>query len=156
MRTILKSYKSIYKVFFEGSSLINKENLDLTFFGDPEETVELSEFQTFLVQLDKKDPNKNIKSIKNIKEILPLGTADKKNLSRFVVILVNKNSDETSDVTDSRFGFLIAYNNKLGYILLGVWPFKENSLLTSEISPKTLFSENLKQNNKYSEILIIS
>ena len=149
----MKSSNAAYKVFFEGSSLINKENLSLTFFRNNQEYLKHPQIQKYLTQLEKSD-QKVVKSLKNIKEILPIGNYSKDNITKFVVILVKKN--EKQETKPVRFGYLFGHHNKEGFKDLGFWPFREKETSIELIPFQSLVEDFSNQKEKYEEFLIIS
>ncbi len=155
---ILKSYNSVYNVFFNGSSLINKNELSLTFFDqnnyyENDEIIILKNFNRFLLSLDDLGLRSEIKikTIKTINQVIPLGSADLKNILNLYVILITEKKEE------NKIGLLIGNHEKLGYILLGLWPHNPYKIFKNENEINDILNEMIQTtNNKYKNILIIS
>ncbi len=111
---------TIYKVYFQGVSDADPEEISLTFFKFTNEENNLDTFPSFLLEYNELARKKKVYSFANIKETLPLGNASKKEIIQFYVLLFTftGNNDEIK-----KNGILIAKHKSKGFIILGEWPY---------------------------------
>ncbi len=111
---------TIFKVYFQGVSDTDPEEISLTFFKFTNEENKLEAFPSFLLEYSELARKKKVYSFANIKEILPLGNASKKDIIQFHVLLFTF-TNSNKEVKKS--GILIGKHKSKGFIILGEWPY---------------------------------
>jgi len=135
----------VYKIYFKGSNNLELNELKLTF-------EEMSNEEPFIIPNNIIDrlktlstKNKKIINIKNIDSVQKFGSETTlRDLNNFIVILIT--------LDNKKKGFLIGYKNKIGNIMLGIWPFKESE---SKELYKTLIKNIGDEYQKFEKICII-
>ena len=111
---------TIFKVYFQGVSDADPDDISLTFFKFTKEEFNLDGFPSFLLEYSELARKKKVYSFANIKEILPLGNASKKDIIQFYVLLLTF-TGSNNDIKKN--GILIAKHKSKGFIILGEWPY---------------------------------
>ncbi|MHA1718934.1 MAG: hypothetical protein ACTSWX_15915 [Promethearchaeota archaeon] len=144
----------IYKVYFQGVSESDDEDISLTFFQFTNEEVLLDAFPSFLLQYNEIARKKKVYSFTNIKEILPLGKASKNDIIQFYVLLFTFN-DSKNEI--KKRGFLIGKNKSKGFIVLGEWPYNlkrnENS---ATLEYNKILIKIIEEPNFFKDVLLIN
>jgi len=145
---------TIYKVYFQGVSDENSEDISLTFFKFTNEENSLNAFPSFLLEYNELARKKKVYSFANIKEILPLGNASKKDIIHFYVLLLTYTG---SNDEIKKNGILIANHKSNGFIILGEWPYDPKK---NENSPtleyNKILSKIIEEPNFFTKVLLIN
>lgn len=111
----------IYKVYFQGVSESNSEDISLTFFQHNNQEIILDAFPSFLLEYNEIARKKKVYSFGNIKEILPLGNATKANITQYYVLLFTLIQGMEKP---KKSGLLIGKHKEKDFIILGIWPYE--------------------------------
>lgn len=144
----------IYKVFFQGVSDENPEDISLTFFKFQKEEHSLDAFPSFLLEYSELARKKKVYSFANIKETLPLGNASKKDIIQFYVLLFTFTG---SNEEIKKNGILIAKHKTKGFIILGEWPYNpkknENS---ATLEYNKILSKIIEDPDFFKKVLLVN
>ncbi|KKK42562.1 hypothetical protein LCGC14_0385740 [marine sediment metagenome] len=139
-----------YKIIFKAIENVENENLIMS-FKDLDSINPIAIPSEFIKKLrDLSEDLENIIHFQNIEEVLIIGNfVPKYNYNYYLINLFEKLNGEKQ-------GYLIGNVNKLGDIIIGVWPFNQ---LLLELTPDVIintFDEMIKSPNNYRKICIIS
>jgi hypothetical protein len=141
---------SIYKVIFKGDQIKETEFLSLTFKNIiSERPIHIpADFFSNLKILSEK--NQNITNFQNIEEVLRFGeTSANYKFNYYIIVLF------TSKRNNKKEGFLIGNVKKLGDILIGIWPFNNESYSFSREIILDKLNELFNQYNNFKSICLI-
>ncbi len=145
---------NIYKVFFQGVSDANSDDISLTFFKFTDEVYTLDAFPSFLLDYNELARKKKVYSFANIKETLPLGNASKRDIIQFYVLLFTFTG--TNDKIKKK-GILIAKHKKKGFNILGEWPYNPNKNENSAtLEYNKILIQIIKEPNLFKNVLLIN
>jgi len=145
---------TIYKVYFQGVSDTDPDDISLTFFKFTKEENKLEAFPSFLMEYSELARKKKVYSFANIKEILPLGNASKKDIIQFYVLLLTFSG--TNDEIKKN-GILIAKHKKKGFIILGEWPYNPNKNENSAtLEYNKIMTKIIKDPDFFKKVLLIN
>jgi len=140
---------NIYKVILKGNQAEEADFLSLTFKNViSEKPIHIpAQFFTNLKNLS--ETNQSIIHFQNIEEVLSFGEGSPNYKFNYYIILLI-----TSKVNNKREGFLIGNVKKLGDILIGIWPFNDEShSFSSDILER--FHEIIREPSKFENISLI-
>ncbi len=142
---------NIYKVFFKGIKDSYENKLSLTFkSGKYDKPISLP--SNFFMELKKlSEISENLIIFKNIEEVIEVGNTNSiMSYKHFKVILF------TSKYNNEKSGFLVGSHNKLGEILIGVYPFNREVDKISNGKFKEKFHDLINNSNDYIDICLIN
>jgi hypothetical protein len=140
----------VYKVIFKGNEESEIKDLTLTFkeisFNEP-----INVSPKYISMLKKlSQVSQNIINFQNIKEVIRIGENTPGFLINYYIVLLY-----ITKLSGNKKGFLIGNVKKKGDILLGIWPFTQNSeILTSE-EIDGIFNDLIAKPQNYSKICLI-
>lgn len=138
-----------YKVIFKGIKGDSSESYSLTFKNIVQDKpINISsQFFSTLKMLSQKQTN--VINFQNIREVVKIGTSSTNyDFNYYIVILY------TSITNGKKEGFLVGNLKKLGDILIGIWPFNQDSI---QISSEHVLNklDLLTNSNKFKDICVI-
>lgn len=138
-----------YKVIFKGIKGDSSESYSLTFKNIVQDKpINISsQFFSTLKMLSQKQTN--VINFQNIREVVKIGTSSTNyDFNYYIVILY------TSITDGKKEGFLVGNQKKLGDILIGIWPFNQDSI---QISSEHVLNklDLLTNSNKFKDICVI-
>ena len=145
---------TIYKVYFQGVSDSDPDDISLTFFKFTKDEINLDAFPSFLLEYSELARKKKGYSFSNIKEILPLGNASKKDIIQFYVLLITftGSNDEIK-----KNGILIAKHKEKGFIILGEWPYNPNKNENSAtLEYNKILTKIIEEPDFFKKVLLIN
>ncbi|NVM19235.1 MAG: hypothetical protein HWN80_16105 [Candidatus Lokiarchaeota archaeon] len=138
-----------YKVIFRGLKGDSSESYSLTFKNIiQEKPINIpSQFFSSLKLLSQKQTS--VINFQNIREVVKIGnTNGNYDFNYYIVVLYTSLTDEKKE------GFLVGNVKKLGDILIGIWPFnQESTSISSEYFLKKIHL--LTESNKFKNICVI-
>ena len=141
---------NIYKVILKGDQADEAEFLSLTFKNIiTEKPIHIpNQFFSNLKKLS--ETNQSIIHFQNIEEVLSFGEGlPNYKFNYYIILLI------TYKPNNKREGFLIGNAKKLGDILIGIWPFNNDSDVFSSDFILEKFSEILREPSKFENICLI-
>ena len=139
-----------YKVIFEGTKEDSSDTYSLTFsdiFSDNQ--IQISS-QFFSTLRDLSQNESNIVLFQNVKEVIIIGDPSFKiEINYYIAILYTSLNDGTKE------GFLVGNVKNMGNVLLGEWPYNEESVSQS----KEYYLQKLDlltDSSKYKNICVIN
>jgi len=138
-----------YKVIFKGIKGDSSESYSLTFKNIVQDKLIniSSQFFSSLKRLSQKQAN--VINFQNIREVVKIGDSNTNyDFNYYIVILY------TSITDGKKEGFLVGNLKKLGDILIGIWPFNQE---TTPISSEHILNklDLLATSNKFKNICVI-
>ncbi len=138
-----------YKVIFKGIKGDSSESYSLTFKNViQEKPIHIpSQFFSSLKLLSQKQTS--VINFQNIREVVKIGASNANyDFNYYIVVLFTSLTDGEKE------GFLVGNLKKLGDILIGIWPFnQESTSISSEPILKKL--KLLTEDNKFKDICVI-
>jgi len=110
-----------YKVIFRGIGEMEESSLSLTFNNIiSDKYINMTHYITSIKNMS--DLYENIINFQNIEEVIIMGANSHLLLFNYYIVILVTHIDEKKE------GFLIGNTKKLGDLLLGSWPFSQNTI----------------------------
>lgn len=95
--------------------------------------------------------NKNIVNFQNIEEVITIGDISKEIIINYYLVILFSSKSK-----NERNGLLIANIKKVGDVLIGIWPFNEDTEFLNEDYMNQIFNDLTNNKENYKNIVIIN